>query len=205
MARFSRWLARARGLAVLAGALVWLVAAVAGLSVLARYDNEPGLPADPPARWPAASALTRLPGTPTLILLAHPHCTCTPASLDELAEVLARAGTRARTYVLFLKPAGFADAWVETGLWQKAASIPGVAAARDDDGREAVRFGGATSGQVLLYDANGVLQFSGGITSSRGHAGDNAGRRSLIALLRGAPADRSDTPVFGCPLFSTEL
>lgn len=182
---------------------VWLIAATAGLAVLWKYDNEPGAGANAPARWPTASVLARMPGQPALIFLAHPQCSCTPASLAELAEVLARARTRPRTYVLFLKPQDFADDWVYSDLWRTAASIPGVTLIRDDDGREARRFGSATSGQTLLYDGGGVLRFSGGITGSRAHAGDNAGRRSLVALLNGGPPDRAATNVFGCPLFAS--
>ena len=185
-------------------AAVWLIAAAAGLSVLWRYDNAPGVAAAAPVRWPAASVLVHTSDRPTLVLLAHPQCSCTPASLAELAEVLARARTRPRTYVLFLKPEGFANDWVQSDLWKTAASIPGVALVRDDDGREARRFGSATSGQTLLYDG-GVLRFSGGITGSRSHAGDNDGRRSLVALLNGGQPDRTATNVFGCPLFASGL
>src|SRR5262245_51143082 len=182
---------------------VWLVAAVLGLSVIWKYDNQPGAAAKAPASWPATSALARTPGKPTLVLLAHPHCSCTPASLSELAEVLARAGTPPTTYVVFLKPEEFANGWEKTTLWKTAASIRGVTPVRDDDGREAQRFGGATSGQTLLYDGDGVLRFSGGITGSRGHAGDNVGRRSLVALLGGERANVASTNVFGCPLFDS--
>jgi hypothetical protein len=182
---------------------VWLGAAATGLSALWKYDNAPGEGADPPSRWPDASRLTRIVGEPTLILLAHPQCSCTPASLAELAEVLARARTRPSTYVLFLKPQGFSNDWVQSDLWKTAAAIPGVTLVRDDDGREARRFGSATSGQTLLYDGDGVLRFSGGITGSRSHAGDNAGRRSLVALLNGGEPDRNATDVFGCPLFAS--
>ena len=48
--------------------------------------------------------------------------------------------------------------------------------------------------------------FAGGITASRGHSGDNAGRSVLVALLHGAgprpggPVARHTSPVFGCPL-----
>jgi hypothetical protein len=181
---------------------VWLGAAATGLSALWKYDNAPGEEANAPDRWPDGSTLARTPGQPTLILLAHPQCSCTPASLAELAEVLARAHARPNTYVLFLKPQGFTNDWVESDLWKTAAAIPGVTLLRDDDGREAQRFGSATSGQTLLYDADGALQFSGGITGSRSHAGDNAGRRSLVALLNGGNADRRATDVFGCPLFT---
>ena len=42
----------------------------------------------------------RTPGQPTLVLLAHPQCSCTRASLDELGEALARTRIRPTTYVL---------------------------------------------------------------------------------------------------------
>jgi len=187
------------------GMASWLIAAMGGLWVLARYDNAPGASADAPLRWPAASVLVRNPGQPTLVVLAHPQCSCTPASLAELAEVLARAGTRPTTYILFLKPEGLSNEWVQSDLWKTATAIPGVSLVRDDDGREARRFGSATSGQTLLYDADGALRFSGGITGSRAHAGDNNGRRSLVALLSGGQPDRTTTNVFGCPLFAGGL
>jgi hypothetical protein len=184
---------------------VWLGAAATGLAVLWKYDNAPGTGAEAPTRWPDASVLAHTAGQPTLILLAHPQCSCTPASLAELAEVLARARTRPRTYVLFLQPQGFSNDWVQSDLWKTAAAIPGVTLVRDDDGREAHRFGSATSGQTLLYDGDGALRFSGGITGSRSHAGDNAGRRSLVALLSGGAPDHTATNVFGCPLFASGI
>jgi hypothetical protein len=191
---------------------VWLLAAVGGMSVIWRFDNAPGIGAHAPARWPADSILARSTGRPTLVLLAHPRCDCTRASLDELAETLARAGTQPKTYVLFLKPEEFSNGWEQTDSWRQAAAIPDVMVVRDDSGLEARRFGAATSGQTLLYDASGTLLFSGGITAARGHAGDNAGRSELVSLLKSrasAPAGtlnrgqtaRDATSVFGCPLF----
>jgi hypothetical protein len=180
---------------------IWLVAATAGLWVLWQYDNTPGERARAPEHWPAPTKLTRATDRPTLIVLAHPHCTCTRASLGELAEAIARARTPPRTYVLFMAPTSFADGWENTDLWRTAAGIPGVTVVRDDDGREARRFGAETSGQTLLYDERGVLVFSGGITGARAHAGDNVGRQSLVALLNQEPAARSGTNVFGCSLF----
>jgi hypothetical protein len=78
-----------------------------------------------------------------------------------------------------------------------------VSVVRDDDGVEARAFGAATSGQTLLYDRNGRQQFSGGITGSRAHQGDNAGRQSLLALLNGGHNVRTGTNVYGCPLFAS--
>jgi hypothetical protein len=74
----------------------------------------------------------------------------------------------------------------------------------DEGGVEAARFEALTSGQVVLYDGEGRLQFSGGITGARGHLGDNLGLRRVMSLLRGAEPDRTDSPVFGCPLHEPE-
>ena len=74
---------------------IWLAAASTGLWVLWRYDNTPGQSAVAPNQWPASATLARATDRPTLVMLAHPHCTCTRASLGELAEVIARARTHA--------------------------------------------------------------------------------------------------------------
>jgi hypothetical protein len=65
---------------------------------------------------------------------------------------------------------------------------------------EAGRFGAETSGHTLLYGADGRLLFSGGITASRGHAGENAGESAIIALVNHQTPLRSQTLVFGCSL-----
>jgi hypothetical protein len=170
--------------------------------VLLVYENKPGESARAKAHWPTESRLARVADRPTLILLAHPQCTCTRASLAELGEVLGRAHLQPKTYVLFLKPSQFFDGWEQSDLWRTATSLPNVTVVRDDDGVEAERFGAVTSGQTMLYDAKGELLFSGGITGSRGHAGDNAGRSSLLALLDHGTSLRRSTSVFGCSLFS---
>jgi hypothetical protein len=185
----------------LLSATVWLVAVSAGLRTLWDHELAPGIPGSPPAQWPAESQLQRAPGRATLILWAHPHCPCTRASIGELAVLMARLHGRVMAYVLFSTPQGVAAGWERTALWDSAAAIPGVQARRDQDNREARRFHAATSGQTILYDAQGRLLFSGGITASRGHSGDNAGRSAIVALLTQGATDRSRTVVFGCSLF----
>jgi hypothetical protein len=182
---------------------LWLGSAGTGLFWLMAYDNTPGAIADAPASWPAESALTRDPAAPTLVMLAHPRCDCTRASLGELEELLARVKVKPRTFVVFIKPGGVGSGWEQSGTWERAQQIPGVTVVRDDDGAEARRFGVHTSGQTLLYDAGGQLLYSGGTTGSRGKSGDNAGRADLVALVDGARRPRATRPVFGCPLFSS--
>jgi hypothetical protein len=179
----------------------WLLLVVVGLLVLWNYENTPGVAAQPPLRWPADSRIQRAPDGATLVILVHPHCPCTRATIGELALLMAHTQGRLTAYVLFLKPAGFSDDWEKTDLWQSAVDIPGVNAIVDDGGTEARRFHAATSGQTILYDADGRLLFSGGITASRGHSGDNAGRSAIVSLVNAGSAEQEETFVFGCPLF----
>jgi hypothetical protein len=181
---------------------VWLMGAIAGLFMVWSYDNTPGVAATAPGTWPAETMLARATDRPTLVLLAHPQCSCTRATLGELAEALARAKSLPQTYVVFLKPSSMPDGWEKTELWKTAAALPGAIVVTDDDGREAERFGAVTSGQTFLYDAGGALLFSGGITGARAHAGDNAGRSSIVALLNRGQAVSAATNVFGCSLFA---
>jgi hypothetical protein len=180
----------------------WLLMIGAGLGFLWNYESTPGVAAAAPTRWPADSRLRLADDRATLVMLAHPRCPCTRASLGELARLMTQAQGRMTAYVLFVKPANFSEDWEKTDLWASAAAIPGVSVVRDDEGVEASRFQAATSGQTMLYDAEGKLLFSGGITSARGHAGDNAGRTAIVSLLTRGEAEQRETNVFGCPLFA---
>ncbi len=180
---------------------LWLLLVGIGLAVLWDYENTPGVAAKPPVSWPAETRIERAKDKPTLLMLAHPHCPCTRASIGELALLMAHSQGRLTAYVLFLKPAGFSEEWEKTDIWQSASRIPGVKAVIDDDGTEARRFHATTSGHTFLYDADGRLLFSGGITRARAHSGDNAGRSAIESILNAGVAERSETFTFGCPLF----
>jgi hypothetical protein len=182
----------------------WFVAVGIGLGLLIRYENKAGAVAQPPAEWPAESAIRRIPGKPTLVMLVHPKCPCSRASIGELAQLMVSIQGRASTNVLFVKPKGFAEDWEKSDLWTSAAIIPGVEVSVDNEGVEARRFASETSGQVVLYGADGHLLFSGGITVARGHSGDNAGRDAIVALITGNGSVVEQNPVFGCPLFNSD-
>ncbi|WP_224363433.1 RedB protein [Hyalangium versicolor] len=192
---------RGSTLLVVAGVL-WLAAVLGGMAALARYAATPGEFHEAPARWPADSLLHPTPGRSLLVMLVHPRCPCSRASLGELATVMARAGGRVDAYVLFHRPEGESNRWVQGELWERAASIPGVTVLEDVGGAEARRLGATTSGHVLVFDGEGRLRFSGGITRSRGHAGDNAGRDTVEALLQGREEEEGRHPVYGCALES---
>ncbi len=157
-----------------------------------RLRDDAGAADPPPLRWPAESAIPRLPDTATVVLFAHPDCPCTRASLAELAAVADTAQARAVISVVF------ADH--DSG---GAAGVPGAHAVVDHDGDEARRFGARTSGFVVVYDATGARRFAGGITAERGHVGDNIGRHAVLDAIFARPGE-STHPVFGCALTDEE-
>ena len=120
--------------------------------------------------------------------------------MEELNRLLAQCRGQVAAQVMFFKPALVSNDWVRTDLWRSAAAIPGVSVQEDANGAQARLFGAETSGYVLLYDTQGQLLFKGGITGSRGHAGDNAGESTVSALLKGQVGSLQQTPVYGCSL-----
>jgi hypothetical protein len=203
-----------RSLLVGFGLVCWLVVVVAGFAWLWHYKSIPGAAGAAPEQWPAASQLPRADDRPTLVMLTHPKCDCTRASLSELRQVMSRFSDRVAAHVLLVRPPDSPASWVSSASvnWALASSIPGVDVREDIDGVEAARFGAETSGEVVLYSPQGRLLFRGGITGVRGHEGDNLGLQRLTAALATPPAQIvgqvpgqvpgriAESQVFGCAL-----
>src|SRR5262249_53212986 len=136
-----------------------------------------------PIEWPAQSSLPRTPGLPSLLVVMHPQCPCSRATVEELAKLMAACQGKLTATVLMIHPRGLPQDWEKTDLWRSAAETPGGRAGTNEAGAEARRYGAQTSGQALLYSADGRLLFAGGITDSRGHIGDNAGRSTIESLV----------------------
>jgi hypothetical protein len=118
----------------------------------------------------------------------------------ELGRLMAHLRGQVSAHVLVYRPREFPAGWERTEVWAAAGRIPGVTVRVDVDGAEAARFGAATSGQVLLYDAGGRLRFSGGLTTTRGHPGVSPGHRRIAAVVGGGDTEEAATRVFGCAL-----
>ncbi|HTF88253.1 MAG TPA: RedB protein [Planctomycetota bacterium] len=182
--------------------VLWMVFLALGLAGMIRYQSESGAPAKPPTQWPRACSLARADGQPKLLLFAHPQCPCTRATIGELDRIAARANGKLRGTVVMLSLPELGREWTHSELWDSAAKIPGIQVRADTGGAYARQFGVRTSGEVLLYGADGQLEFQGGITASRGHSGDNQGADSIVALLQGRTPSCNSTPVYGCGLTS---
>lgn len=172
--------------------VAWAALVGLGLQAYFRYQVNPGERGAEQLQWPTASTLPRSTTTPTLIMFVHPSCPCSRASIAELASIVTSTKVRPRIVVVFVTD--------EAGghLWDSVGEIAGAERILDPSELEAARFGARTSGYVVVYDAEGRLAYAGGLTGSRGHVGDNMGKRSVQGVLEGlAPVD-ARYGVFGC-------
>lgn len=183
--------------------LLWLLLVAGGLVGLARYEQDAGPIGNTPPQWPTQADIALDPSRPTLVMFAHPKCPCTRASLEELNRLLAQSHGAVAPHVVFFTPENDADEWTKGGLWESAHTIPGVMVETDPAGAKAQLFGAETSGYVVLYDSHGALRFHGGITASRGHAGDNTGENAILALLAAHDTSTRQSRVFGCALLDS--
>lgn len=183
-----------------AAGLVWLATVAAAYQALRQFESTPGHAAVAPVAWPAASRIALEPAW-TLVMLIHPHCSCSRASVEELQAIIESVPSL-RSTVLVYRPSDFRRGWEKTEVVEAASHLRRTRIVIDEDGREARLFGGFTSGQTFLYDRNGRLRFAGGITMLRGQTGLNRGRTDIIDIAR-SRASRATHPVFGCAIVSS--
>lgn len=170
-----------------------------------NYQNtRPGSKGLSAITFPSSDQLSQSPDRKTLILFLHPRCPCSRASVRELDRLLASESRCVSATVVFTCPPGSTPDFHLGPLWESVVRIPHIQVVVDSEGSLARSHGAATSGHAFLYDATGILAFEGGITSSRGHEGDNAFASQLKSCLREPTSSSSliSTPVFGCPLFA---
>jgi hypothetical protein len=179
---------------------MWCLGVGLGVSHMLTFQLTPAPAGGAAERWPEGSHLPAPRSQPTLVVFVHPRCACSRATMAELSRLEAECADRLALQIAFVLPPGTHADWEQTALVRAANAIPGALVSLDADGEEAGRFGARTSGETLLYGADGRLLFHGGITPSRGHEGDNRGRAAIAALVNEGRADCAATAVFGCSL-----
>ena len=186
---------RVRFVATAAILLLWAGVTAAAFGHFWRVDATPGSAATPPDRVEPSAGRT------AVLTFLHPQCPCSRATLAELSRAAACLPRTVDFHVYFIVGDAGDQSWRSSSLYEQAARLPNVSIAADVGGVHAKRYGAKTSGQVIAYRADGTIAFSGGVTGSRGHEGDNAGKSRLLAALDVATvADGSNAPVYGCRL-----
>jgi hypothetical protein len=181
------------------GILAWLGLITGSYAWLLRYSFASGKTSVAPHAIPADLDMPSRLARPQLFLALHPRCPCSRATVNELAKILSRVPNASDVTVLMYIPPDEPDSWLEGALLDACRRMH-CRVRPDPGGRLAASLGSLTSGSVVLYDANGKLRYQGGITSSRGHEGDNAGERAIIEILQGHRDSHGSMPVFGCPI-----
>lgn len=184
---------------LIAASVIWAGTVIAAYRAIRSFESTPGKAAVAHATWPDESRVPRAAGEWYLVMLIHPHCSCSRASVKELEAILEKAPATLRTSVLVFRPRDFAEGWERTDVYDAAMRLRRATVLIDEDGTEAAHFGGFTSGQTFLYDDRGALRFEGGITSLRGHAGLNSGRAGVLRIASTGSGNGAH-PVFGCAI-----
>jgi hypothetical protein len=182
--------------------VTWCACSGVGLLAMLRYELTPAATTAVTSQWPSGTQLVRDSARPTLVLFLHPRCPCSRATLRELSLLEADCSNQFATQIVFVRPVDSGESWEKTDLCRLAERIPAAVVNSDVGGAEAARFGATTSGQAMLFSPDSRLLFQGGITSSRGHEGDNAGRTALTSLINTGQATCTQTAVFGCSLLN---
>src|ERR1051326_1044932 len=88
---------KSRSLPVLiAVVLIWFAGICYGAVKLLNYNFTPAPPPHASPVWPSDSTLRTQPSKFTLVMVAHPQCPCTQATLSELEVIMARFHDRLR-------------------------------------------------------------------------------------------------------------
>lgn len=198
---------RRRGRFALTLGGLWLAGLLVAIGAMSVYKTTPPAEVQPSIEsWPTASRLVRDGTTPTLVMFAHPYCDCTKASLAVLRDLMPRLEGKVHNYILFAQSEGEpVGARSENRIM--AESIPGATIVDDEAALEADRFGATTSGQVMLFDTEGRILFTGGIGPLPHYTGETPMVHSLVAAIEsisggGPMGARVQMPnaVFGCSL-----
>jgi hypothetical protein len=158
-----------------------------------QYDTRPGLR---PIQEPGVREAD--PGRWTLIMVVHPDCPCSKASLRNLAAILDATRLPVRAEIVGAVPPGY------DGPMRNLALARGIVKSElviMDADRALQTYGARTSGHLFVYDPDQDLVYSGGLTPARGAEDAMSSMRWFNVLVRqGAIA--SSAPTFGCSLSS---
>lgn len=180
--------------------LIWISLLFVGHLVLYEYELTPSPLANSKRVFPQSSDVQLAHGRQNIFMFLHPSCPCSEASVDEFHELM-RAGEKDSVgTVVFYMPPEKEPEWSLAPIVQRVKRIRNVTIEYDSNGAQAETFGVTTSGHVLIYDGRGILQFTGGITGSRGHTGDNHYFDLAKQCILARKAKYTTTPVFGCAL-----
>lgn len=183
--------------------IAWLVVTLGSFVALAVYAATPG-PLDGAGLESDLPNSLKTPQDPSaktwrLIVGLHPRCGCSQATAAELERLVGRVGPKMRITV-YVRHDPQDPGFAQTSLVRRMSELPGAEIVEDPEAQETTRLGMITSGECLLLDPRGGLQFRGGVTSSRSHEGESIGIKAIEQLLASQEPVTRHAPTFGCSL-----
>src|SRR5437660_1585858 len=93
---------------------IWIPVVLVGMVLLWNYSTHAGAEGNPPTNWPTGAGFSRATDSMTLVMVVHPHCPCSRASIGELSQLMAHARRRLQAWVVFVRSAAYGDDWVKS-------------------------------------------------------------------------------------------
>lgn len=186
-----------------ATAVAWVLLTIGGMGALLAYSQTPGKPNTFPDQ--VTVSVAEIVGHDDadawgIVMVLHPKCSCSRASLNELWRIYERSAAPVRCYFLIYTPDGADEGWTETATMRGLTKFSDATRIVDHNGKLACSLGMTTSGATLLFAPDGEIRFSGGVTFARSHEGRNGGAQAILASLKGMSVDYASTPVYGCAI-----
>ena len=177
----------------------WGVLIAGGLLWMTAYSMSPGDTSTPLLKRPDNTEISFSDNQSTLLVFLHPRCPCTRPTIAALERLMVRKHDIVLQPVFYL-PSTKTTEWTQDEYWDRLIALGAHQPAIDIDGHLAHKFHATTSGHALLFSTDGLVQFSGGITSGRVHEGDSLGLTMLTRVLDGIPVSEASFPVYGCSI-----
>lgn len=176
----------------------WFCTAVFLFAKLAMYSQSPGAQATPPLA--AVANIHPNPDRYTLVVSVHPKCPCTQSTFYELERLVPKVDNNIDFVFYIFTTQESPESWFNDSSAHIQTRFPDSVIHKDIDAVSATRIGSMISGSTVLYNPDGYPVFWGGVTSGRGHSGDNLGSDSIIAIVNDREPPRTTTLVYGCEI-----
>jgi hypothetical protein len=102
---------RRRSTIVIAAGAAWVTAVAAGFCLVNGHAATPGRSGIRTRDWPVESPVVADPTRANLVMLIHPRCPCSRASLAGLEKILTVCRSYLVAHVFFLEPKVPTTAW----------------------------------------------------------------------------------------------
>lgn len=178
---------------------IWITLVGSGFLGLFLYESIPS-----PEFTLACTQAPEFSLAPQLMVFVSKDCPCSVATIESIDHLVSQSHWEGTLRIVMIE--GNTDASNPLSPFEFPQRIEDLvrsiprASIQVDSGELADRYGILASGHVLYFNSQGDLEFSGGVTPARGHAGASRGRMVLESLLKGDNRPLDTAPVFGCPL-----